>query len=111
MGTPEQPQARHPSASKVGCAPPRSKTKRGGIATVSSEIQSRGKPRSQTISMSRPRLPWNVPRMPKCAVVAFDELDTPLWPRETAALEHFAHAKLRIERVEFDPYIGFAVLD
>jgi hypothetical protein len=53
-----------------------------------------------------------VPRMPKGAVIAFDELDNPLWPGETAAmLEYFRGRPLRIERFEFDPYIGFAVLD
>jgi hypothetical protein len=53
-----------------------------------------------------------LPRMPKGAVLAFDELDNPLWPGETLAMLE-AHAKrpLRIERLEFDPYIGFAVLD
>lgn len=53
-----------------------------------------------------------LPRMPKGALLAFDELDNPLWPGETLAMLE-AHAKrpLRIERVEFDPYIGFAVLD
>ncbi len=53
-----------------------------------------------------------IPRMPKGAVVAFDELDNPLWPGETLAmLEHFRGSSLRIERVDFDPYIGFAILD
>lgn len=53
-----------------------------------------------------------VPRMPKGAVIAFDELDNPLWPGETLAmLEHFRGAPLRLERVDFDPYIGFAVID
>ena len=53
-----------------------------------------------------------LPRMPKGAVLAFDELDNPLWPGETLAmLEVMAKRPLRIERVEFDPYIGFAVLD
>jgi hypothetical protein len=53
-----------------------------------------------------------VPRMPKGAVIAFDELDNPLWPGETAAMLEFFRARpLRIERLEFDPYIGFAVLD
>ncbi len=53
-----------------------------------------------------------LPRMPKGAILAFDELDNPLWPGETLAMLE-AHAKrpLRIERLEFDPYIGFAVLD
>jgi hypothetical protein len=53
-----------------------------------------------------------VPRMPKGAVLAFDELDNPLWPGETkAALDEVGIRALRIERMEFDPYIGFAVLD
>ncbi|MBX7148138.1 TylF/MycF family methyltransferase [bacterium] len=53
-----------------------------------------------------------VPRMPKGAVIAFDELDNPLWPGETLAmLEHFKKSPLKLERVEFDPYISFAVLD
>ncbi|MEP2944110.1 MAG: TylF/MycF/NovP-related O-methyltransferase [Hyphomicrobiales bacterium] len=53
-----------------------------------------------------------LPRMPKGAIVAFDELDNPLWPGETLAMLE-AHAKrpLRLERLPFDPYIGFAVLD
>lgn len=53
-----------------------------------------------------------LPRMPKGAVVAFDELDNPLWPGETLAmLETHAKRPLRIERLDFDPYIGFAILD
>ncbi len=53
-----------------------------------------------------------VPRMPRGAVIAFDELDNPLWPGETQAmLEFFKNRIPRIERLEFDPYIGYAVLD
>lgn len=53
-----------------------------------------------------------LPRMPKGAIVAFDELDNRLWPGETLAmLEVNAQRRLRIERFDFDPYIGFAVLD
>jgi hypothetical protein len=53
-----------------------------------------------------------IPRMPKGSIVAFDELDNPLWPGETLAmLDYFKERIPRIERVEFDPYIGFAVLD
>ena len=53
-----------------------------------------------------------LPRMPRGAVVAFDELDNPLWPGETLAmLETHAKRPLRIERFDFDPYIGFAILD
>jgi hypothetical protein len=50
--------------------------------------------------------------MPRGAVVAFDELDNPLWPGETAAmLEYHSRYRFRIERLPFDPYVGFAVLD
>jgi hypothetical protein len=50
-----------------------------------------------------------LPRMPKGAVIAFDELDNPLWPGETLAMfEGFSGRTLRLERLPFDPYIGFA---
>ena len=50
-------------------------------------------------------------RMPMGAIIAFDELDNPIWPGETQALfETIGINKLKIERVEFDPYIGYAVV-
>jgi hypothetical protein len=53
-----------------------------------------------------------VPRMPKGAVIAFDELDNPLWPGETQAMIEFCKDnKLRIQRFPFDPFIGYAVLN
>lgn len=53
-----------------------------------------------------------VPRMPKGSVIAFDELDNPLWPGETLALlEGLGIRQLRLQRLECDPYIGFAVLE
>lgn len=56
-------------------------------------------------------LEYLVPRMPKGAIIAFDELDNPLWPGETMAmLEKCGAGNLRIQRLEFDPYIGFAVI-
>mgnify|MGYP001572276219 CR=1 FL=1 len=52
------------------------------------------------------------PRMPKGAIIAFDELDNPIWPGETMALlETLGINKLKFERVEFDPYICYAILD
>jgi len=52
------------------------------------------------------------PRMPKGAIIAFDELDNPIWPGETLALlETVGMNKLKLERIEFDPYIGFAVIE
>jgi hypothetical protein len=53
-----------------------------------------------------------LPRMPKGAIIAFDELDNPLWPGETLAmLEECGGRNLRLERLPFDPYIGFAVIE
>ena len=52
-----------------------------------------------------------IPLMPKGAIVVFDELDNPLWPGETKAMHEFCKEnKLQIERLPFDPYIGFAVI-
>ena len=53
-----------------------------------------------------------VPRMPKGAVLAFDELDNPIWPGETMAiLDGLGLNRLRIQRLEWDPYIGYAVIE
>ena len=53
-----------------------------------------------------------LPRMPKGAVLAFDELDNPMWPGETLAiLESIGVNKLSIRRFEWDPYISYAVLE
>jgi hypothetical protein len=53
-----------------------------------------------------------LPRMPKGAIIAFDELDNPIWPGETMALlNKIGLNKLKLERLEFDPYIGFAEVD
>jgi hypothetical protein len=53
-----------------------------------------------------------LPRMPKGAVLAFDELDNPIWPGETSALlDTLGINRLRIQRLEWDPYVGYAVLD
>jgi hypothetical protein len=53
-----------------------------------------------------------VPRMPRGAVIAFDELDNPMWPGETLALlDSLGTGHLKIRRLEWDPYIGFAVLE
>ena len=51
------------------------------------------------------------PRMPKGAIIAFDELDNPIWPGETLALlKTIGINKLKIQRFEFDPYIGYTVI-
>jgi hypothetical protein len=53
-----------------------------------------------------------VPRMPKGAILAFDELDNPIWPGETKALlDTLQINRLKIQRLEWDPYIGYAILE
>ncbi len=53
-----------------------------------------------------------LPRMPKGAILAFDELDNPLWPGETLALlDTIGISNLRLRRHPFDPYIGYAVIE
>jgi hypothetical protein len=53
-----------------------------------------------------------LPRMPKGAVLAFDDLDNPLWPGETlAVLDVMGIRNLRFRRLEWDPYIAFATLE
>jgi hypothetical protein len=53
-----------------------------------------------------------LPRMPKGAVVAFDELNAKIFPGETmAVMEQIGVRNLRIERFAFDSYVSFAVLD
>lgn len=53
-----------------------------------------------------------VPRMPKGSILAFDELDNPIWPGETEALvQALPVNRLRIQRLDWDPYIGYAVIE
>lgn len=53
-----------------------------------------------------------LPRMPKGAVVAFDEINYPAWPGETiAAMEAVGLSSLRLERLPFFSQVAFAVLD
>ncbi len=50
-------------------------------------------------------------RIPKGGIIAFDELDNPIWPGETMALlKTIGVNKLKIERLDFDPYIGFVIV-
>lgn len=50
-----------------------------------------------------------LPRMPKGAILAFDELDNPIWPGETlAAVEEVGLGAMALKRFDFDPYIAFA---
>ena len=53
-----------------------------------------------------------LPRMPKGAILAFDDLDNPLWPGETLALlESVGMGNLRLRRLAWDPYIAYCALD
>ena len=53
-----------------------------------------------------------LPRMPKGAVIAFDELDNPIWPGETLALlDAIGVHKLKLQRFEWDPYVSYAILE
>lgn len=53
-----------------------------------------------------------VPRMPKGSILAFDELDNPIWPGETLALlETIGIRNLALKRLEWDPYVGYAVIE
>ncbi len=53
-----------------------------------------------------------LPRMPRGAVIAFDELDNPMWPGETLAMLAAAGlGRLQLRRLEWDPYIAYAILD
>ena len=52
-----------------------------------------------------------LPRMPRGAVVAFDELDNPKWPGETVALlERLNISTVSLRRWEWDPYISYFVV-
>ena len=53
-----------------------------------------------------------LPRMPKGAILAFDELDNPQWPGETlAVVESVGLGRLKLQRIDWDPYVAFAILD
>lgn len=53
-----------------------------------------------------------LPRMPKGAIIAFDELDNPIWPGETLALlATMGIRNLRLRRIEWDPYISYAFIE
>ena len=53
-----------------------------------------------------------VPRMPKGAIIGFDEINVKAWPGETeAVLETFGISKLRIKRSSFSSVSCYAVLE
>ena len=53
-----------------------------------------------------------LPRMPRGAVIAFDQLNQAYWPGETIAVhETLGIRNLRIERFPYTPQISYAVLE
>ena len=53
-----------------------------------------------------------VPRMPKGAIIGFDELNSPLWPGETiAVIEELGLSRLRLRRFSFDTFVSYAVIE
>ncbi|MEE2707158.1 MAG: TylF/MycF/NovP-related O-methyltransferase [Planctomycetota bacterium] len=52
-----------------------------------------------------------VPRMPKGAIIAFDELNAKIFPGETAAVDEVLGLRnLEIRRFPFDSYVSYAVV-
>lgn len=57
-------------------------------------------------------LKYFVPRMPKGAVIVFDELNSKNWPGETQALiEEIGIYNLKLKRLSFDSYISYAIIE
>jgi hypothetical protein len=53
-----------------------------------------------------------IDRMPKGAIIAFDELNASIFPGETVAVnEVLGLRNLRIERFPIDSYVSYAVLE
>jgi hypothetical protein len=60
---------------------------------------------------TRTALEYFLPRMPRGSVIAFDDLDNPMWPGETLALlDSLNLQSFKLHRLEWDPYIGYAVV-
>ena len=53
-----------------------------------------------------------LPRMPKGAVIVFDELNAKIFPGETKAVDEIIGlSKIKIQRFSFDSYVSYTVLD
>lgn len=53
-----------------------------------------------------------LPRMPKGAVLVFDELNNRTWPGETAAvIETLGLSRLRIQRFTYEPFVSYAIIE
>ena len=52
-----------------------------------------------------------LPRMPKGSILAFDQLDNPIWPGEAQALNDVIGIRnLSLRRFDWDPYVAYAIL-
>ena len=53
-----------------------------------------------------------VPKMPKGAIIAFDELNAEIFPGETKAVDEVLGLNnLRIQRFPFDSYVSYALIE
>jgi len=52
-----------------------------------------------------------LPRMPKGAIIGFDELNNPDWTGETIAVLETFTKRIKIERFSFGSYMAYAVLE
>ena len=53
-----------------------------------------------------------VSRMPKGAVIVFDELNNRTWPGETlAVMETLGLTRLRIQRFNYEPHVSYAIIE
>lgn len=60
---------------------------------------------------TRKALELFLPRMPKGSILAFDEINNPMWPGETMAfLESLNIRELQIEKFPFEPNMAYIVL-
>ena len=52
-----------------------------------------------------------LPRMPKGSILAFDQINNPGWPGETAALlESVSLRDVEVQQFSFEPNIAYIVL-
>lgn len=50
------------------------------------------------------------PRIPKGGIIIFDDLDSPMYPGETVAMiERLGVGNLRLQRINYEPFMAFAV--
>ena len=52
-----------------------------------------------------------LPRMPRGSILAFDQLDNPIWPGEArAVLDTLGIRNIEMKRFEWDPYVAYAIM-